>query len=118
MSSQKLLLQAQNLIHDLQTIATDSDRIEEEMEDIVNSRSNNQAITFARVSANNGIADIHLDDWRGLPKIEILTKEYLKRPEVEAKLSRMANLLAKETFARQQETKKPDRLSRIPINLP
>ena len=75
------------------------------MEDIVNSKSNTQPIAFARVSANNGIADIKLNDWRSLDTIEALTQQYIKRPEIQAKLEKMANHLAEETFNRRQLVK-------------
>lgn len=82
--------------------------MEEELEDIVDGRSNDQPITFARLSTDNGVADIQLDDWRGLAKIETLRKKFLKRPEVEAKLEKIADLLAQETFNHQQVSRKPD----------
>jgi len=98
----RAILEAKNLLRDLQAIATDSDRVEEEMEDIINSKSNSQQITFARVSANNGVAEIQLDGWRSLDQIEQLTRVYLQRPEVQAKLQVMADELAKETLRRRQ----------------
>ena len=94
---------ARNLLRDLEAIATDSDRVEEEMEDIINSKATEQDITFAQVSANNGVADVQLDDWRGLDKIEHLTRLYLEQPEVGAKLQRMADLFAAETLRRHEE---------------
>lgn len=93
---------ARNLLRDLEAIATDSDRVEEEMEDIISSRSNNQHIIFARVSANNGVAEVQLDDWRGMPMIEELTRMYLQRSEVQAKLEKMADELAEETIRRRK----------------
>lgn len=104
----KLILEAKNLLRDLEAIATDSDRVEEEMEDIINTKSNSQHISFARVSANNGVAEIQLDDWRSLGKIEQLTRTYLQRPQVQAKLRRMAEQLAEETLRRRRLQPKKD----------
>ncbi|KAK5078976.1 hypothetical protein LTR64_002604 [Lithohypha guttulata] len=94
--------EARNLLRDLEAIATDSDRVEEEMEDVIDSKANEQHMTFARVSANNGVADVQLDDWRSLGKIEHLTHLYLEQPDVVLKLERMADLLATETLKRRQ----------------
>ncbi|KAK5083672.1 hypothetical protein LTR05_006176 [Lithohypha guttulata] len=94
--------EARNLLRDLEAIATDSDRVEEEMEDVIDSKANEQPMTFARVSANNGVADVQLDDWRSLGKIEHLTHLYLEQPDVVLKLERMADLLATETLKRRQ----------------
>lgn len=72
------------------------------MEDVINSRANRQLITFARVSANNGVADVQLDDWRSLDKIEHLTRLYLEQPDVQAKLNRIADPIAAETLERRR----------------
>lgn len=113
----KAILEAKNLLRDLQAIATDSDRVEEEMEDIINSKSNSQHITFARVSANNGVAEVQLDDWRSLDKIEQLTRAYLQRPEVQAKLQDMADQLANETSRRRQLLPKGKSMASDPPSL-
>lgn len=72
------------------------------MEDVIDSKANEQHMTFARVSANNGVADFQLDDWRSLDKIEHLTQLYLEQPDIVLKLERTADLLATETFKRRQ----------------
>lgn len=96
----RAIVEAKNLIADLEAIATDSDRIEDEMEDIVNSRTTRQHIDFMRVSANNRVAEIALDDWRSLDKIEELTHRYLRTSIVQEKLRRIAKKLAVETHRR------------------
>lgn len=72
------------------------------MEDIISSRSNKQDIVFSRISPNNGVAEIELDDWRALSQIEALTNAYLQRVEVQQKLCAMAEALAAETLRRRE----------------
>lgn len=49
----KVVLEAKNLLRDLEAIAADPYRVEEEMENIINTISHSQYITSARASPNN-----------------------------------------------------------------
>jgi hypothetical protein len=100
------LLKALGLVSDLVKMATDSEKPAEQLRYI--SEDHPEQLFFKRFSADTGIHDIQLDDWRaaagidGPGVIEERTQAYLQDPAVLAELTQAAKKLA-EVYAKRHE---------------
>ncbi len=99
------LVQAFGLVSDLAKMATESEHRAIELA-YISSRIPDQFF-FQRFSADTGIHDIKLDNWRAVQEtddspseIEVKTKAYLEKPEIRARMELVARHLADVYVAR------------------
>lgn len=92
---------------ELKEAALDTDNAGFQMEDIAEGTANQnemgrQRLRFTRLSANNGVPWIKLDDHQAVTsgRIRKLTEEFLGTPDATRKIQEIAHELATETFQR------------------
>lgn len=111
----KGLLKALGLVSDLVTMATDSEKPAERLQYM--SEDHPEQLFFKRFSANTGIHNIKLDDWKavtgidGVGIIEERTQAYLENKMVQDELQQAAKKLAEVYAKRQEFNEMPSRAS-------
>ncbi|KAJ2900294.1 Patatin-like protein 2 [Zalerion maritima] len=73
---------------------TDSERDHGELE----KRLEHYPHTYYRFNPGDGAKDVKLTDWRGIPKLERITRAYIATPEISEKLDEVANTIVQGVY--------------------
>jgi len=97
--------------------ATDSEKVVERMRTKIGPSDGN--FKYERFNEDNGICYIEMDNYKELPKIELMTREYLASPTVQGELDRVAKEITDDYLKSRSPRSQPETLSVVvPAEVP